>query len=475
MNPNNSLASWIDSEFFDLDFGDKRLDKRFKQISLGVAGKSESNISSSFDSWKDIKACYRFFSNSRVTSDKMMAPHKQRTVARIKKCSRVLLIQDTCVLSYPNRPGTKNLGLCSKHYSSETPAKGLISHGLLALSDTGLPLGILGQKFVDRKTFKANGRLTKQQYQRLPIAKKESFKWLELIKECSKRDFGETQTIHVADREGDIYELYRDCLDWGENFLVRASHNRAINKNRRREEPNERLFERLESARTMGTMTVKVNSKVQGKKYRKATLSVKYMSFMMPPPPNRTLNNSDNNLPMIKVTAVTAIENNPPKDEEQLNWVLLTNLPIESVSDAKDKVRLYSMRWNIELLHKIIKSGFKVENAQLRDGENLKKYFVLCSILAWRIFWIARFFKESKEKSCEIVLSEKEWKVLYRKFNKGKPIPTSPPSIGDIYFLIAKLGGFIGRKGDGDPGFVSIWRGWTRFTDLMEDHELFCG
>lgn len=133
------------------------------------------------------------------------------------------------------------------------------------------------------------------------------------------------------------------------------------------------------------------------------------------------------------------------------------------------------MRWNIELLHKIIKSGFKVESAQLRDGENLKKYIVLKSILAWRIFHLTRFFKESKEKNCEEVMSKNEWQVLFRKFNKGKSVPKKPPNVKEVYFWMARLGGFIGRKGDGNPGFISIWKGWNRFIELLDDYETFCG
>ncbi|WGL58835.1 hypothetical protein QEJ31_09890 [Pigmentibacter sp. JX0631] len=126
------------------------------------------------------KSIISFFSKEKITAEKILQPHKMQTVDRIKECSRVLLIQDTLILNYPNRPQTKNLGLCSKHYSSFTQAKGLISHELLAVSDKGVPLGILGQKFVDRKTFKENGRLTKQQYQRLPIEKKKVLNGLNL-------------------------------------------------------------------------------------------------------------------------------------------------------------------------------------------------------------------------------------------------------------------------------------------------------
>ncbi|WGL61552.1 IS4 family transposase [Pigmentibacter sp. JX0631] len=272
-----------------------------------------------------------------------------------------------------------------------------------------------------------------------------------------------------------MYELYRDCLDWNENFLIRASHNRTINKKSNRSESDEKLFEVLEICRSKGIVNIQVASSQVGRKYREAKLWIVYKVFSMPPPPNRTKNNCNNNMSILKITAIMAVEKNPPEGESQLCWILLTNLPVNSFEEAVDKVKLYSMRWNIELLHKIIKSGFNFEKAQLRDTNNLKKYAVLTFILSWRIFWITRYFEQEKEKSCENVLSEYEWKVLYKKFNRNKPIQIIPPSIKNIYIWIAKLDGFIGRKGDGNPGIVSMWRGWARFMELLDDYKLFCG
>ena len=360
-------------------------------------------------------------------------------------------------------------------YSSKKPIQGLISHGLLALSDKGIPLGIVHQEFIDRKGFKANGRLSKSQYQRLPISEKESIRWLSFIEKSQELDTGPCEVIHVADREGDIYELYRDCTHWGENFLIRASHNRTINKNKRRQSRSEKLFDTLEASKAQGTVSVKVHSSKKGRKYRKVKLSIIYKTVSIPPPPNRTMKNSDFDLPMVEMTAIMAIERKPPKGESPIKWTLLTNLEVGSVDSAIDKVSLYSMRWNIELLHKIIKSGFGVEKCQMQDGEKLKKYITLKSILAWRIFWMTRTLDISKEKTCESVLTDFEWKVLYKKFNKSKKLPKRPPTVNQVYIWIGKLGGFIGRSGDGTPGFISIWRGWTRFMDLLEDYEAFCG
>ena len=175
------------------------------------------------------------------------------------------------------------------------------------------------------------------------------------------------------------------------------------------------------------------------------------------------------------MTAVVAVERNAPKSENPLKWFLLTNVSVGSVEEAQERVRWYSMRWNIELFHKVLKSGFAVEKTQMREGERIKKYVTLKSILAWRIFWLTRYFDENKTKSCEIVLTDYEWKILYKKFNKGRSLPKRPPPIEVVFIWLGRLGGFIGRRGDGTPGFISLWRGWMRFMELIDDYQTFCG
>ena len=103
MNNNSSLINWIKEEFTDISFNDNRLKKRFAKVAQGLAEKSEKNISSSFETWSEIKGCYRFFDNEKVTCSRILQPHRERTLKRIREHKRVLFIQDTVVLSYKNR------------------------------------------------------------------------------------------------------------------------------------------------------------------------------------------------------------------------------------------------------------------------------------------------------------------------------------------------------------------------------------
>ena len=274
-------------------------------------------------------------------------------------------------------------------------------------------------------------------------------------------------------REGDFYELFRDAASIGEHVLIRASRNRAINKEKRRDEPTTWLFDELMNRRAQGRTTVRLQ--VNGrKKYRDATLSIIYKPISMPPPRKRRVS-KDGELPMVPLTAIMAVEKRATKSHDKLCWVLLTDLPISSTEQAIEKVHWYTKRWNIEVFHKVLKSGCAVEKAQLETADRLKKYIVLKSVVAWRLFWLTRMSQEDEEASCDVVLDKLEWSLLYRKFNKTRTVPSQVPTLKQAMIWIARLGGYIARPSDPPPGVISLWRGWERLTQMVDDYRDICG
>ncbi|VAW78389.1 hypothetical protein MNBD_GAMMA12-2919 [hydrothermal vent metagenome] len=470
---NSSAKIWVKGELSSACFGDQRLNSRFIQIAGQLASKFGGNISSSFNQWKEIKAAYRFFSNDKVNTGTILSPHIEQTIQRIRSLKRILLIQDTTYFNFCNRPKTSGLDITQRSELLKE-AEGLMLHNTLAITDTGIPLGLLDQHFIDRKELQGENHQAKRncRYWNHCVDQKESVRWINVLRKTSAIDFGKTQIIHVADRESDFYEFYRDATDLGEEFVIRAARNRGINKVNRREPSSEYLFDYLQNKRAQGKVTV--NIQVNGaSKFRDVALSVIYTKVSIPPPPNKT-KKKDGALPMIELFAVMAIERKPPAGHDPLCWVLLTNLPIVTLEDAIEKINWYSLRWNIELFHKVLKSGCAVEKAQLRDAERLKKYIVLKSIIAWRLFWLSRTQKQKQDNSCLEVLTRREWTLLYKKMNKSQP-PDTPPTIGEAYVWIAKLGGYIGRNTDPPPGMISLWKGWQRLMDMVEDYRDICG
>ena len=463
--------AWVVEEFSQVDLGDSRLNDRFRSIILDLSRHCSKTLASSFDGWSKIKASYRFFSNPKVKEQAMLAPHIASSERRIRDQPIALLLQDSTYLDYSSRKKTADLDLITQRCKHANASKGLILHNTLAVTVEGLPLGIIDQRFVDRKVFynedvddyKNSGR-----HRKLGIESKESARWIDVLKTVQKMNFGSTKIVHVADRECDIYEFFRDAKSLKQDVLIRASRNRAIDKKSRREKPSCLLFDKIMSLRSQGSMSVRIQTNGIHK-YREAKLSIARMTFDMPPPPNKTVRKDGDYLPMVKLTAILAIERKPPEGEKQLQWVLITNLQVDNLEQAIEKVRWYSTRWNVEVFHKILKSGCGVEKAQLHNAERLKKYAVLKSIVAWRIFWLSRVHHRDPKAPCDEALSREEWILLYKKTHKTNKAPDAVPSIGEAIDWISRLGGYIGRASDPPPGVVSLWRGWQRLSEMVDD------
>lgn len=457
---------WIEHEFANVAFGDARLDKRFRSLLVDLAGHCGKTLASSFESLSKIKASYRFFANKRVNLHTMLAPHIERTAERIRThgAETVLLLQDTTYFDFAKRWKTDNLDVVGRH-GSGTLIKGLMLHNTLACDVEGLPLGLVDQRFIDRKEPGVSSG---------PADEKESGRWADIVGEMDALDFGATRAVHVMDREGDSYSVFRQAAAVGAHVLVRAQHNRVIDKNAPDEGSSEWLFDKLSSKRAQGRTSVRIQ--VNGKKkFRTAKLSIVQMAFEMPPPRGASPDKDGTVPPTLSLTAIMAIERGASNLQEALCWVLITNLSVADTEDAIEKVQWYSRRWNVEVFHKILKSGCAVEKAQLREAERLKNYIVLKSVVAWRLFWLSRLREHEPEESCEKVLEPLEWALLYRKIHKTKNVPETPPTIEQALVWIAKLGGYIARPSDPPPGVVSQWRGWERLTEMIDDYRDICG
>lgn len=380
---------WIEQEFSGISFRDIRLVKRFKYILRKFMQQAQSNISSCFENWSSIKACYRFFSNSKIEASTILENHIISTIDnRIRhENEKILVVHDTTYIDYKNRVTNDSLDKVFRAQKGKDGSLGLILHNSLALNETGVPLGLLNQRFVRRKTINHSerGMLTKQYVHTKPIEEKESYRWIEAIRDINNLNIVDKEIVHIADREADIYEIYKHCDKQNIKILIRAKENRAINKKNRREKPQYKLFDYFYSLPKMLTTSIKfqINKDV---KYREATLSISFSEFTLPPPPSRTCNKDGKELTNIKLCGIIVKENNPLEGEEAINWLLITNIKVSTTDEAVEKIKWYTRRWNIEIFHKILKSGCSIEAAQLRERERLIKYITMKSIVAWRIF-----------------------------------------------------------------------------------------
>ena len=190
-------------------------------------------------------------------------------------------------------------------------------------------------------------------------------------------------------------------------------------------------------------------------------------------PPRNNIKHRTETLPNIPLRVVHVIEKQAPFGVDLLEWTLITNLAVGDFNEAVEKVKWYCLRWRIEVFHKILKSGFKIEECRLSNGRRLVRYLTIASIIAWRTFFIALISRTDPKSPCTILLEDDEWKVLYTKFNKRTPRSNMPPpTVKQVTIWIAELGGYLARKKDPAPGPIAIWRGWKRLFDLIDGWKL---
>lgn len=442
---NNENSSWAEKEFRNANIGDKRLQKRLVAIAEHFANNPQAQIPQAMESFGGAKSAYRFFDNKKVTIEKILKPHVGETTNRIKGNITVLSIQDTTVLDYSSHRSVTNIG----PIISDTN-RGFILHPTLVVSLENIPLGLIDFNIWVRKEEKK-----KKDYHR-SIEEKESYKWINSYLATAKleKELKNVHFVNICDRGGDVYELFKEAEKIGNkdkkpDILIRASHNRNV------EHPQKKLWEYMESQKVAGKIKILVPRKKEVPK-RKATLSIRYAKVSIKAPiMNKNIKSTDS----IKLWAVYAKEENPPEKIEPVSWMLLTTIPVENLNQAMEKIKWYMQRWIIELFFKFLKSGCKVEDRQLKDGERLKNCIVIDAIIAWRVMFLTYIGRAIPNLPASVIFEEYEWKALYVFINKKIKIPKREPSLGEVIKIIAKLGGFLDRKNDGPPGMMTIWKG----------------
>jgi hypothetical protein len=170
----------------------------------------------------------------------------------------------------------------------------------------------------------------------------------------------------------------------------------------------------------------------------------------------------------VAVTLIGATEHSVPAGSDSISWVLLTNLPVKDFESATEKVRWYGKRWGIEIWHKVLKSGCKVEDCLLEEAERLKRYLTLFSIIGVRLMHVAYLARACPDLPATEVFSAVEVQVLHLRVTKALPPADVSLTLREIVRMLGKLGGHLGRKGDGEPGVLILWRGWMRLYESVE-------
>ncbi len=228
------------------------------------------------------------------------------------------------------------------------------------------------------------------------------------------------------------------------------------------------LRESISSTPKVGKLKVSV-PKRDGQRAREATLSIRYATLSISPPSNCRQRQTYS---PITLNVIYAVEDNPPKGIKAINWLLLTTLEVDNFEDAVRCILWSTYRWLIERYHYVLKSGCGIEQLQLETAQRIKKALATYAIVAWRLLWLAYHSRENPQTPSDTVLEKHEWQSLYCHFHCTSMAIAQPPSLKQAMVWIAKLGGFLARKNDGEPGVKTLWRGLKRLHDISSTWKL---
>ncbi|HVS73055.1 MAG TPA: IS4 family transposase [Phycisphaerae bacterium] len=392
-------------------------------------------------SWADLKATYRFFANPRVDELAIGLPHREATFAACVGHQVVLCVQDDSDLS-----------------SVKIAAEEHLMHHTLAVVPEGKLLGILQQRFFARVKKQA-GETRKQRAERW----RESDIWQESVEAISDAPEG-TRFIHVADRGADNLRFMHACIAKKTGFVVRAHHDRRVDQD------TGKLWQTLEQEPVRKKIQVTIGAQRGNKPRRKreATLSVRFKQVQLEAPWNQ---HEAHDGPLV-VYAVHLVEEEPPQGVEPVDWMLLTSEEVTSVEQAQRIIAYYQCRWVIEEWHRALKEGCRLELSQVESIEVLRRMTAVLSIVAVRLLELRDLADSTgaSESAQELQrMVPQAWIIIVAALAKTQPQALTPKK---FWQTIAKRGGWLGRKGDGRPGWKAIWTGWHDIAQFVTGAEL---
>jgi hypothetical protein len=465
MESGQQLEGILERELAGSHLGHKARQKRLLRIGQAMSKAASASFPQQFA--KDeagLKGAYRFFANPEVKPEAILQGHTAATRERCRARGKVLCIQDTTDLIFKHQvEGAGRINQLPR-------VRGLWVHTTLAVdAATHEVMGVLGQMVWARpdKPKRKKKKETAAQRKKRP---RESQRWGEaayrvsdVLEQVPAQE--RPQVVHVLDAEGDIFETLEVMEALGDSFVIRVTRNRLLASSQGQEgveAEREYLLDKVAQAPVRGHKVVQVPGR-PGQQERQAVLEIRACRVRVRPPLNRERAGQP-----LELNVVLARETQPPKGQKPLNWCLVTGEPIETLEQCLQVVEAYEGRWLVEELHMGFKSGCGTEARRLQHGARLSNFLALATVVAFGMLSLRDAARRPEPPPASEHLSELQLQLLSDMCPKLPPTPNAYEALR----AMALLGGFIGRKGDGEPGWRTLWRGWEKLQQAEATYRM---
>lgn len=449
-------------ELDGLKLGDERRAKRAEAIAERLADNPEASLPAAMGNRAAIEALYRHLGSEEVSLGAILEPHVAKTASRAAGMETVYAVADTTDFVFPGQAEREGLGTVNGK------DQGFLAHLTLAVAPDRTPLGVLGIETWSRQDLKGKRDL----WSRRNDGERESLRWSRGMKQARDRmEKSAGSLVHVADREGDIYELLTELVQEGQRFIIRAAQDRVVEPLDKEDET--RLFDAAQSTRTAFVLDVPLsarkakraapgNRSQPARRERSARLSFAARTVTLKRPLQRSAK-----LPAsVVVNIVHVFELGPPLGEPPVEWLLLTTEPIETDAEIQAVVAGYRARWVIEEYFKAVKTGCAFESRQLASAHTLQSLLGYTLIVAYALLLLRALSRSGRDEPADVLLSEVQVKLLRA---KAKQLPARP-TVREALLAVAGMGGHL--KNNGNPGWRTLSKGWAKLLALEEGYEL---
>jgi hypothetical protein len=435
---------WAKEQFGECELGDKRRTYRAVKLAAQVAAHPDGSTPQQTPTWNDCKAAYRLFDNEQVTFEALAKPHWSQT--RRRTAGHYLLLGDTTELDFGRYREVQGLGP-----TGNGSGRGFLLHSaLMADCQSEAIIGLAGQQVFHRKP-RPQGESRYDRSQRA----RESEVWGRVIDQIGQPAAGARFT-HVFDRGADNFEVYCHLLQNRCDWVIRASH---LKRKVIAQSKKTRLCDYLATLPVAGTYELQLRGSA-GCAARTAKLEVRFGTVTLPQPSMRS--------PWLRLCGIASItqwvvevrEVAAPRGVKPLHWVLYASHAIESFDDAWRVITYYEKRWLIEEFHKALKTGCRLEERQYATSKRLEALTGLLSVVAVRLLQLRGVARAEPERPAMQVVPAIWLKALT---SLRRKLPEAC-TIRAFYRNLAGLGGFLGRKHDGEPGWITLWRGFKQLA-----------
>jgi hypothetical protein len=441
--------NWAEQQFGTAQLGDERRTRRLVHCAMTIAQHPERPFNQVFD-WNELRGFYNLCNRDEVSYQAVLQPHWDHTRQAMRRHAVVLIVHDTTELDFSHHHKLTGTGQIGNEFG-----KGYLQHNSLAIVPASRQvLGLAYQQLKARQPAPEGENTTKRKQRA-----RESELWSEGIKASGPVPDG-CCWVDVCDRGSDDYEAMRAARAIGHHFLFRAAQNRIVNVSADHDQ-KAYVLDYARSLASMGSDQVDIPGR-GGRSARTATVSLAAAPVWVPAPAG-TLQRSSQ--PIYPAWIIRIWEPDPPVEaEEPLEWILWCSLPTQTLEELKDRRDWYSLRWLVEVYHHIEKNGCSEEKRRFETTERMAPCLALLSVVAVRVFQLRNALDYQPEAPAEEVGTAQEIEVI-RRLNRPT---TSTLTVRDFVRGVAKLGGFLGRKCDGKPGVLTLWRGYQRLQDMLE-------